>query len=330
MALPAVQALRVHLPETHLIGMVRSQHVELAERIQALDEVVPAPPQTDFGFNTNWWSSIAKLRSANLDGAILLASSFEAALTVWLAGIPVRIGWDSDYRSILLTKSVAVNRVHDADVFLSVVESIGAKPVSGPATLMIRPAEHEYVDRLFDDAGWSAKTQLVFINPASVKIPRAWSSDRFRKLAELIVERHPGMSVIVHHYPPFDMPKGWPRSRTIRAVSEASLVELAALIQRCVLYVGNDSGPKHLAAALGVPTVGIYGPSMPVETFPRGMPEATHLSVSAGFSCSPCKQQFFKECPSPPTEDGRPPCLDQVTVQMVAAQVDRVLKGACT
>ena len=161
--------------------------------------------------------------------------------------------------------------------------------------------------------------------PASGKKPRAWASDRFRQLAERLVERHPGKTVLVHDHHPFDRPDGWPSSDSIRTVSGTSLVELTAVIERCSLYVGNDSGPMHIAAALGVPTVGIYGPSSPEQTSPRGVQGVTHLPVSASFACSPCRERFFEECPSPPSADERPPCLNDVDVEMVADAVDRVL-----
>ena len=111
----------------------------------------------------------------------------------------------------------------------------------------------------------------------------------------------------------------------MRSIRDATLVELAAIINRCSLYVGNDSGPMHIAAAVGVPTVGIYGPSSPEYTSPRGSAAAPHLAVSAFFPCSPCRERFFDECPSPPTEDGRPPCLDKVAVLTVLEQVTRLL-----
>ena len=102
-------------------------------------------------------------------------------------------------------------------------------------------------------------------------------------------------------------------------------MQLGAVVERCGLYVGNDSGPMHLAAALGIPTVGIYGPSSPDRTSPRGTLEAPHLAVSAFFECSPCREKFFDECPSPPTSDRKPPCLAQVSVETVVAEVDRML-----
>ena len=326
MALPAIQALRAHQPEAHLIGMARPEHVELAQRISALDEVVPAPPRKGSDRFQAWWEAVRHLRAAKLQATLLLAPSFEAALSGWLARIPVRIGHDTDQRTWLLSEPVAARAGrHRSDGFLDLVAKLGAQPVSGPLPLTLQASEQAFADRVFAQFGLEPDARPIFVNPAAAKTPRAWSSDRFCQLAERIVDRHSDVDVLVHHHPPFIVEPAWPGRPSIRLVEGASLVELAAVVERCGLYVGNDSGPMHLAAGLGVPTVGIYGSSSPNITAPRSGPDAPHVPVSAFLSCSPCRERFFEECPSPPTTDGRPPCLDQVTVDMVAQQVDRLL-----
>ena len=326
MALPAIQSLRAHRPEAHLIGMARPEHVELAQRIAELDEVVPAPPRTGSDRRQAWWGAVRRLRAAKLQAAVLLAPSFEAALSSWLARIPVRIGQDTDRRSWLLTEAVVVPAgQHRSDGFLDLVARLGAQPVSGYFPLVLQAPERAFADRVFAQAGLQPDARPVLVNPAAAKTPRAWSSDRFRQLAERIVDRHDGVQVLVHHHPPFTVVRDWPSHPSIYLVEGATLVELAAVVERCGLYVGNDSGPMHLAAGLGVPTVGIYGSSSPSHTSPRDVPDAPHVPVSAFLPCSPCRERFFEECPSPPTPDGRPPCLDQVTVDMVLWQVDRLL-----
>ena len=101
MALPALASLRAGFPHDRLVGMARPQHVELVKRISYLDDVVVAPPRTGAGRPAATWSCLRELRRAGLERAVLLAPSFEAALTVWLAGIPVRVGHDTDHRALL-------------------------------------------------------------------------------------------------------------------------------------------------------------------------------------------------------------------------------------
>ena len=328
MALPAICSLRQAFPEAHLVGMARPDHRELAQRISVLDEVVTAPPQAGSDRHRAIWSSTRDLREANLDLAVLFATSFEAALTVWMAGVPIRLGHDTDHRSSLLNRVVETRERHRADGFQDLVSELGAKPAESTDALQCTSSDRAYAEQLFREAGIGPDVAPVFVNPASAKRPRAWSSDRFCQLAEGIGERHPDVPVLVHDRHPFERPSGWPDSGPIHTVSDASLVELVGVMERCSLYVGNDSGPMYVAAALGVPTIGIYGPSSPQRTSPRSTTGAPHIAVSASFECSPCRERFFEECPSPPSPDERPPCLNEISVEMVAEAVERFLSEA--
>jgi len=327
MALPAIQSLLAARPEARLFGMARPEHLELAQRIPALEEIITAAPRAGADRQRAVWTAARTLRNAHFDAAILLAPSFEAALTVWLAGIPIRVGHDTDHRTVLLNRVVDVRDGHRMDGFDDLVSELGAKPANGGGGLACTAADRAYADRLFERAGFGLDDRPIFVNPAAAKKPRAWSSDRFLQLADVVAERHAKSRVLVHDHAPFAPPAGWPSSASICLVSGASLVELAGLLGRCSLYVGNDSGPMHIAAALGVPTIGIYGSSSPERTSPRGLKGAQHISISASFACSPCRERFFDECPSPPTPDERPPCLNEISVEMVADAVDRVLSS---
>ena len=329
MALPAVQALRAARPGAYLVGIARREHIELARRIVALNAVVEAPAAAGLWQVAAVWQLARRLRAERLDTAVVLAPSFEAALTAWLSGIRHRIGHATDYRRMLLTRAVAArpNR-HRSEGYEDLMTALGVQVGTQVATLTLAGDERRYASRFFERGGWSAETRPVFINPAAAKTPRAWSSERFRILTETIVERNPGLRVIVHERAPFEAPPAWPTRSMISLVRGATLVQLAALIERCTLYVGNDSGPMHLASALGVPTVTLYGPSTPRHTGPRSWPSVDGIAVSAHFPCSPCRERFFEECPTPPSPDGRPPCLDELSVDTVVRQVERALARA--
>ena len=326
MALPAIAALRAHWPQARLVGMARDAHLELVSRLPVFDHVLPAPPPAGRGRVRGWQRAVADLRSEALQAAVLLAPSFESALTARAAGIPVRVGHATDGRAPLLTHAVAADADrHRSDGFLDIAAVLGAPPPPAPAAFRLQPPERAYADACMRQFG-SPDPRPVLVNPAAAKTPRAWSSERFRRLAEAVANGPAGAPVLVHHHAPFEPPAGWPAHPAVQLLAGATLVELAAVMARCRLYVGNDSGPLHIAAALGLPTVGIYGPSTPDRTSPRGASGAPHHPVSARFSCSPCRERFFDECPSPPSADGRPPCLDAVRVEAVVEQVERLLR----
>lgn len=329
MALPAIQSLRVSRPDAYLVGLARREHIELARRITALDAVIEVPAAAGLRQVSAVWQTVQRLRAEQFDTAVVLAPSFEAALTTWLSGIRHRIGHATDHRRLLLTQAVATrpNR-HRAEGYEDLVTALGVQVGTQVTTLKLASDEYRHADLFFERGGWSAETRPIFINPAAAKTPRAWSSDRFRILVETLVARHPDLCVVVHERAPFEAPPAWSTHPMISLARGATLVQLAALIERCILYVGNDSGPMHLASAFGVPTVTLYGPSTPRHTGPRSWPSVDSITVSADFPCSPCRERFFEECPTPPSPDGRPPCLDELSVDAVVYQVERALARA--
>ena len=325
MARPAVQAIRLRWPDARLVGMARAQHAALAERLGVFHAVLRAPCGSGPARAAAVAAAARALRSLRVDTAVILAPSFEAALTPWLAGIGRRIGHATDHRRLLLTDPVAPRAgVHRADEYLDLARVLHAgDPPPAVSRLALSDADRGCAARLFAAMAWPESRRPVFVNPAAAKTPRAWSAERFRALVERLTGE--GRSVVVHDRRPFFAASGWAAAQGVALVRDATLPELAALLERCALYVGNDSGPAHLAAAVGLPTVTIHGPSSPNRTVPQSTSGKTNVAVSAAFDCSPCRERFFEECPSPPTDDGRPPCLQAVGLDEVAAAVSRAL-----
>ncbi len=337
MALPALRALRADLPGAELVAMARPSHRDLVGRITGLNGVLEAAPR-----NRRYraeWAVVRALRQRRFDLAVVLAPSFEAALTVWLAGIEVRIGQATDHRAGLLTHAVPVRAVHQSQAFLDVVTALdgavkkraAGSPQAQPAAaknecrLVCAPEERQWADRFFAKAGLSLAARPIFVNPAATKRPRAWSAERFVALVDTLAARYPDVPVVVHRHPPFEAPDGWPAQSSIHFLVDARLMEVVAIVERCRLYIGNNSGPMHVAAALGVPTIAVYGSTSPALTAPHAGHGTRHVAVSADFACSPCRERFFEECPSPPSVDDRPPCLNAIGVDQVAEAVDAVL-----
>lgn len=325
MARPAVEAIRARWPEAQVVGMARAPHTALVERFGAFDLIVEAPGGAGLARAAEVWAAARRLRVRRLDTAVILAPSFEAALGPWLASIGRRIGHDTDRRRRLLTDPVAPRPgAHRTDEYLDLARVLDAVDRPSPASpLVLTAADRAWAARLFDTLAWQEDSRPLFVNPAAAKTPRAWSAEKFRALVERLSGT--GRPVVVHDRPPFAAPPDWAGRHGAALVRDATLPELAALLARCALYVGNDSGPAHIAAAVGIPTVTIHGPSSPGRTAPRGTGEGARVAVTASFPCSPCRERFFDECPAPPSADGRPPCLEAVTVDEVAAAVRQVL-----
>ena len=334
MARPAVHAIREASSSVRLIAMAKASHQPLIERFGLFDDFVAAPENKGFKNVVSVWSAASAIRRHNAGAAVVMAPSFEAAFTTWLSGIRVRVGHDTDGRSLLLTDAVGLrSRVHRVDSYRDLSRALENSGVVSLPSLSFGPTDHAYARRLFQSMSWDAAVRPIFVNPAAAKSARAWSSSRFRILVERLVAQPTSRHVVIHARQPFSASQEWARSYGIAVVSDVSLPELAALLERCSLYVGNDSGPAHIAVAAGIDTVTIFGSSVPDQTGPSAAHapnEGSHSAVSAGFECAPCRERFFKDCPSPPSEDGRPPCLDAISVDVVLDRVNQFLdSGHC-
>ncbi len=302
---------RRHGQPARLVVALRRAWLPLLQNDTRLDALLPVErPGAHDG-----WRGVARLaaswRRARCDAVLLLPPSLRVALAAGLAGIPRRVGYRGDGRGWLLTDAVtrpSRGAVHHADELLELgrVWARGAGlewPADGGA------AENSALPGL---DGVEADARLTAGAPAwamgmgaSYGDAKAWPARRAAELIDRLVTEE-GARVLVlgdaaaagaareasrtSRAPWRRDPAGGPGA--VDLTGRTSLAEAIALLKGAAAFVGNDSGLMHLAAALGVPTVGIFGATDPSWTGPRGA--HTAVVAAAGFPCSPC---FLRRCP---------------------------------
>jgi lipopolysaccharide heptosyltransferase II len=256
------------------------------------------------------------LRRERFDLAVLFQKAFEAAWLAFLAGARRRIGHAADARAVLLTDPLPLPPpgTHHVELFLGIARALGCV-IRDPRPVFHVPddADRE-ADRILDRAALAGRAPLIAIHPGASKLPRAWHASRFGLLAGLLAAET-GTRVLILGGPADAGLLG----QVAAAAGGAGVVPdpgmpigvTAGLLARCHLFVGNDSGPLHLAAALGVPALGIFGPGDPRRTAPFAA-RAPVAVLTRRYPCSPCRQDFFRECP--PGPGGKPFCLEEIGV----------------
>lgn len=231
-----------------------------------------------------------RIRTFHADWGLLLPNSVGSALVLRRAGVPRLAGYDTEYRGFLLEKSMhpPAHRLHQSEYYLALLKLFEAKAEVYPVEEPLR----------------SRKASFVVIHPGASKMERAWNLERFVQLADALS----GIGKQVMFVSGQELP-AMPYPVAVRP----SLFEFAGLLKECALFVGNDSGPLHLAQQCGAPVVGVYGPGDPVVTGPRAVTPSR--VVYHGFPCSPCRQRFFRECDPAPT--GKPLCIETISTQEV-------------
>jgi len=312
MSLPAIRTIRGVFPHAHLAVVARPWVADLYARERAIDRVIPYQARglgekRAFG---------AQLRAERFDGAILLQNAFDAALLVWLAGIGERIGYNRDGRGLLLTRAIRVPDPgeiprHERFYYLELLRRAGLIE-RFPAVDEIRldGAEEARAAGLAHLRGLGVSGPVAGISPgAAYGNAKRWLPERFAESAARL-----GMTAVIFgsqsERPMCDeVARGLERAGVAarNLAGETSLREFLDLAAACRIFLTNDSGAMHVAGALGVPTVTVFGATDDTTTGPTG---SLARVVREHAECAPC---LLRECPI----DHR--CMTRVTSGRVAS-----------
>lgn len=316
MSLPALEALRARFPASEIVLVSKPWVSELYRHHPALSRQIVYDPEGENRGPRGFWKLVQTLREERFDAAILFQNAFHAAWMAWCARIPVRVGYARDGRSALLTEPVEVPPPaaygHQAYYYLQLLFRAGLIDKPEPireVRLALEEAEKAWAAKHLDELGLHGPRFLVGLNPGAFFGPaKRWLLDRYAALADrLIGALHADVLIFGSRA---ERPLAEEIAHTMKhtptiVAGETTLRQLMALLAQCRLVVSNDSGPMHLAAALRLPLVAIFGSTNERATGPLG-PRAR--IVKHRVACSPCG---LRECPI----DFR--CMKGVTVESV-------------
>jgi len=319
MALPALRAVRKKFPDAHISIVTRPYVADIYREQGISDELIAYDPKAA---HRGWRGGVllaGELHAKKFDVALLLQNAFEAAWLAWLASIPERIGYARDGRSLLLTKAIPVPKQgeippHEKFYYLELLRRAGWIDLLPDdvhiALEILEPARHR-ASQTLQEAGARRNVLRVAVGAgASYGSAKCWPPDRFAKALNDF-QSHTDADVVL-----FGTSSEAPVSAAIAGAlcrppidltGKTSIAELPGLLSQCQLFLGNDSGAMHVAAAVGLPIVAIFGPTDPHGTAPV-TPRASLVQQKP--YCSPC---FLRRCPT----DHR--CMKAVTPEMVEA-----------
>jgi heptosyltransferase-2 len=319
LALPALRALRVKWPEAEICVLARPYVADIYRGQQVADRLLPYDVR---GEHHGWGGRerlAEELRGQRFDLAVLFQNAFDAAWLAWRAGIPQRVGYARDGRSLLLTRAIAVPRpgeipTHEQFYYLELLRRAGwldALKGEEHIPLTVSDAQRQQAAEALRKAGARAQALRVAIGAgASYGSAKCWPPARFAALAgalqaqfdcDVILfgtasEASVSQAIIAEmKRPPIDL------------TGQTAIADLPALLSQCHLFIGNDSGAMHVAAAVRLPVVAVFGPTDPHGTAPV-TPRCTVVQDKP--HCSPC---FLRRCPI----DHR--CMTRIAPEAVAA-----------
>lgn len=299
MGLPAIAAVRHAFPRAQVSVLAKPWVAEIFEGNPSVERVILYHSPGEHQGIGGRWRLARVLRGEGFDLALLLPNSFDSALTVFLAGIPRRAGYRRDLRGPLLTHPVSaveeVKRCHQVDYYLHMIEAIGLPPAGRTPALEPIPERVAEISPLLRSREVREEEPLLGISPgAAYGSAKEWFPERYGRVAERVAEELGARVLIVGSRGDRDVASRVQRGSRAPLVDLTGLTTLGqamALISRCRLFLTNDSGLMHVSAALGVPTVAIFGSTDPQKTGPLG---ASCRVMRKPLPCSPC---FKSSCP---------------------------------
>ena len=321
MSTPAIRAIRHNFPSARITLLAKPWVVPVFDNSPDIDDIMVYQEKSRHHGWTGLLRLAGDLRRGRFDLAILFQNAFEAALLAYLAGIPNRMGFTTDGRTALLTERIRTWKPlkdgHLVDYYLGLLHGAGLVLCGRQLTLVVSRAEKMNANKFIDEIGGKGRLVAGLSPGATFGTAKRWLPERFAELGKRLSIEHNARILIFGGPNEADLGHWLATAIGNGAVNlsgRTSLRQAISVIGECDLFVTNDSGLMHVAAALDIPQVAVIGPTNPVETGPiNAHSRIVHLPESCEFS--PCMQ------PHCPIRDHR--CMNAITVE-------RVLRAART
>jgi heptosyltransferase-2 len=317
MSIPALRAIRGRWPNAEIVILARPWVADLYRGQGYADRILVYENKSQ---HKGFWGRerLARaLRREKFDVAVLFPNAFDAAWIAWRARIPERIGYARDGRSWLLTRAIPIpakGEAPDHEVYrhLELLRRTGwlerLPQVDEIGIAVPEEDRQKALERLLAAGVRKNAVRIAFASGAAYGSAKCWEPERYAALADRLIAAFDADVIL------FGAPQesgmaariaGAMRNRAFNLVGATQIGELPALLSTCRLFIGNDSGAMHVAGAVGVPVIGIFGPTDPQGT--RAMTPQFTL-IREPVDCSPC---FLRKCPI----DHR--CMTRIPVERV-------------
>lgn len=317
-AMPVVAALKARWPTARLTWLVKRQWAELAERIEGVDRVWPLD-----GSIAGWLRSVPALRSERWDLVVDLQGLLRSALIGWLSGGPVRVGFANGREGSpwLYTERVTVPTadMHAVDRYLLVATAAGAPFHREPQfRFKIQEQDQTAVQDLLRSRGIGKDQSWIAMHVSARWETKRWPLESFAAVADRLTKEGLGPIVVmgsVNERHEVEHLKALAKSSLVDVAGAVPLGCLPAFLSEAAAMVTNDSGPMHIAAAVGTPVVALFGPTSPIRTGPYGN---RHSVLTHEVPCRPC---FSRAC----RNEEPLACLKGIELEKVVQEASRLV-----
>ena len=320
---PVIEALGRRFPDARLTVLVKKRCADILTGNPYVDEVM-VYDNVDHYHSPLWiWRLARELRRRRFSLSVDLTGDQRSSWMVLAADPAFRVGVNHAGMGFLLDRRRPYRATgHVVDHLLTTVESLDVRSSTPAPRMYLMDEERAAAGALLADVGVDAGAGVLALSPGANWPFRRWRPERFGELAALAREHLGLASVVLGSSDDAGLAEAVVASSSGAAVSLAGRTSprgLAAVLEEARAFVGSDSGPMHIAAAVGTPVIGLFGPNTPEHFGPRGAPSRV---LWKKFACSPCSQ---KKCVRP---NGT--CMDAITVGEVRHALESLLSEEAT
>jgi heptosyltransferase-2 len=266
---PVISALRRKYPDAYIAMLASSAVKEALESNSMLDKLFLLDKDKKHKSWLAMLSLIREIRREKFDLAVVLHPTIRAHLAVYLAGISKRLGYQRKFPFLLTHRIRHLKQEgakHESEYALDMVKYLGIEPLDKQLFMPVKPEFEKWADEMFVREGLTARDKLLGIHPAASCASKIWPAERFAQVADMLADKYGFKVLILASASDKRIAQALQqhmRHRPVNLAGKTSVGELAAAIKRCRLFISNDSGPVHIATAVGVPVLSIFGRKQP-------------------------------------------------------------------
>ena len=291
---PAIRAVRKHFPSARISMLVASQSADLLTENPHLDEIVQFDRRAKDKNTAEMLKLVRILRERQFDLAIDFQRKFRTSLLGYLSGAKCRVGYHQP-KGLLCSVRVSDSSGHAIDRYFALLHAVGIEARDRTLELFLTDSDRAYARDAMEKQRVCEDRPIVGLFPGAGWKLREWMPDRFAAIGDRLVRDFDAQVVIFGGPHERQLASNVANLMTERATSFAGnhqIRQSAALIERCNLFLTNDTGPMHIAAALHTPTVSLFGPGNHIRFQPL---DSIHTTIRHDVPCNPCKQ-FTNRC----------------------------------
>lgn len=289
---PAIRAVRRAFPDAYIAMLVGDRSAGVVSANPHLNEVIVFRREVKVFSETRRAAAI--LQERGFDISIDMQRKFRSSLLAYRSGAKLRIGYHRPM-GFLCTVKVPGSSKHIVDQNLELLKPLGIMEADREPEMFLSDEDRDYADVMFQSQGLAPKSRIIGIFPGAGWLSKCWPAERFAAIADLASEELSASAVIFGGPGETDIVDSVAQNMKTSAVlmkDRVTLRQLGAMIEKCDLFLSNDTGPMHIAVAVKTTTVGLFGPGDHVRFQPIG---EKHTFIRVDVHCSPCKK-FTGKC----------------------------------